>query len=315
MEKYRDRGEGQMWDSSAWVEQFRMASESRDGALLHGLRRNVFRYTKSVVEKGGYAVGASWVPVGESPASTWFSEEIKSDELKVRGGAFETVFEVVNEDCLAVARRLAEGLEAERPALAGASGVLASERPLVLNMASRRNPGGGVEGGAGAQEECLFRSSNYYTTLYPLRNIVYPMDRNFGGIYSPEVTVFRGLEAEGYPLLERPFKVCFVAVAALNGPHLTADGDYVESERVGMINKIRTILNIALKFGHKTLVLSAFGCGAFRNPPDKVALLFKQVFEEPAYKGAFERVIFAIKSDHNDWHNANFEAFKRAFVG
>ncbi len=304
MEKYRDRGEMRMWDSKAWLEQFGMASRCRDGELLHGLRRNVFRYTKKVVQEGGYEVDGSWVAIGQGPASTWFC-----DELKVRGeGGYETVFKVVNEDCLATARRLAceAGL---------ASGASSGVRPLVLNMASRSNPGGGVEGGAGAQEECLFRSSNYFTTLYPLREVAYPMDRNFGGIYSPEVTVFRGLEAEGYPLLKEPFKVSFVAVAAINGPHLTASGDYTASERLGMLNKIRTILNIALKFGHKTLVLSAFGCGAFRNPPEKVALLFKEVFEEPVYKGVFEKVVFAIKGDHNDWRNANFEAFRRVFEG
>ena len=300
-----------MWDSKAWVEQFGMARESRDWGLSSGLRRTVFEHTKKVVQDGGYEVDGSWVAVGQSPASTWFC-----DELKVQGsGAYETVFEVVNEDCLATARRLA-GEAGSGAGVSGlASGASSGERPLVLNMASRSTPGGGVEGGAGAQEECLFRSSNYYTTLYPLRDVAYPMDRNFGGIYSPEVTVFRGLEAEGYPLLKEPFKVSFVAVAALNGPHLTPSGDYTESERLGMLNKIRTILNIALKFGHKTLVLSAFGCGAFRNPPEKVALLFKEVFGEPAYKGAFEKVVFAIKGDHNDWRNANFEAFRRAFEG
>ena len=293
MEKYRDRGEMVMWDSKAWVEQFGMARKSRDWGLSSELRRAVFEHTKKVVQEGGYKLDGSWVAIGQSPASTWFCDELKVQ----REGSYETVFEVVNEDCLATARRLA------------------GENPLVLNMASRSTPGGGVEGGAGAQEECLFRASNYYTTLYPLREVAYPMDRNFGGIYSPEVTVFRGLEAEGYPLLKEPFKVSFVAVAALNGPHLTPSGDYTESERLGMINKIRTILNIALKFGHKTLVLSAFGCGAFRNPPQKVALLFKEVFDEPAYKGAFEKVVFAIKGDHNDWRNANFEAFRRVFVG
>ena len=37
--------------------------------------------------------------------------------------------------------------------------------PLVLNMASDYKPGGGVETGSKAQEEDLFRRSNYYQTV------------------------------------------------------------------------------------------------------------------------------------------------------
>lgn len=34
--------------------------------------------------------------------------------------------------------------------------------PVVLNLASRRNPGGGVKNGSRAQEESLFRSTNLF---------------------------------------------------------------------------------------------------------------------------------------------------------
>ena len=32
----------------------------------------------------------------------------------------------------------------------------------------------------------------------------YPMDRNFGGIYSPDITIFRESEANGYKLMSHP---------------------------------------------------------------------------------------------------------------
>lgn len=279
------------WDHKSWTHKFAMASGFLDRDTIYRLRIAVLRYNKKVVERGGYSIDGKQVYITPSPKSTIFNKEFKVEHHN----AFDTKFSVLNEDCLQTARRLKD------------------VNPLVLNMASRHTPGGGVENGAGAQEECLFRSSNYYTTLYPIRDFAYPMERNFGGIYSPNVTVFRGLEADGYPLLEEPFQVSFVAVAAIKGPHLTETGDYYDRERQGMKNKIRTILNIAIKFGHTNLILSAFGCGAFHNPPLHVATLFKEILLEEPYKGAFETVTFSIKEDHNDRINSNFKTFYEVF--
>ncbi len=279
------------WYSKLWKEKFDVASLNHDRDTLYALRAAVLKYNKAVVNNGGYYINGQFVPILDAQDSCSFQHEIFPESA----GKYDTQFSVVNEDCLAVARELA------------------SENPIVLNMANRHTPGGGAEYGAGAQEECLFRSSNYYTTLYPIRDIAYPMDRDFGAIYSPNVTVFRGLEAEGYPLLEKPFKVSFMAVAALNRPHLTEDGDYLDVEREGMKNKIRTMFNVAIRFKHNVLILSAFGCGAFKNPPDKVAMLFKDILSEQLYKNAFKKVIFAIKKDHNDVNNENYQAFDKVF--
>lgn len=41
------------------------------------------------------------------------------------------------------------------------------------------------------------------------------------------------------------------------------------------INKIKTIFDIAYKNQNDAIVLSAFGCGAFCNPPGHIAELFK----------------------------------------
>ena len=178
-------------------------------------------------------------------------------------------------------------------------------------MASRQQPGGGAESGAGAQEEYLFRTSNYAETLYPLRNC-YPMDRNFGGIYSPLVTVFRGPEEEGYPFLKEPFVTNFVAVAALNRPAVNGESYANPEERQGMVNKVRTILGIAAKNHHTVLILGAFGCGAFHNPASEVARIFKEELESETFKNRFEKVIFSIKSDHNDTQG-NYSKFAEVF--
>lgn len=79
-----------------------------------------------------------------------------------------------------------------------------------------------------------------------------------------------------------------------------------------MEDKIRTILNIAAYFNHKVLILSAFGCGAFKNPPRHVAQLFKSILDEPAYAGRFSEVYFSIKDDHNDTMG-NYQSFREVF--
>jgi uncharacterized protein (TIGR02452 family) len=63
--------------------------------------------------------------------------------------------------------------------------------------------------------------------------------------------------------------------------------------------KIRTILRIAGKYSHDSLVLGAFGCGAFANPPNHIATLFKEVFLENEFSGTFKYVVFSIFEDHN----------------
>lgn len=219
----------------------------------------------------------------------------------------------VNQDCLAYAKSLQEQDNADDL--------------CVLNMASAKNPGGGVYGGAGAQEEYLFRCSDYYRFLFQYADPAsfdcekvygiphnprhsYPLKRHFGGVYSHGVTIFRDTEANGYALLETPWKVNFVAVAAnnirryMNG-RTTIPDKFIPST----LSLIRTILRIAYNNGQRRLVLGAFGCGAFANPPGHMAQLFKQVFEEPEFQGLFREIHFAIIEDHNS-HGRNVNAFK-----
>jgi uncharacterized protein (TIGR02452 family) len=54
------------------------------------------------------------------------------------------------------------------------------------------------------------------------------------------------------------------------------------------------VLLAAARFGHRTLVLGAWGCGVFRNDPPEVADAFALGLADPALVGAFDRVVFAI---------------------
>lgn len=139
-------------------------------------------------------------------------------------------------------------------------------------------------------------------------------EHNFGGIFSHKVTVFRDRETNGYALLDEPWKTNFVAVAANNLRRSIAPGQATIPDKFipSTLHLIRTILRIAYNNGQRRLVLGAFGCGAFANPPGHMARLFKQVFEEPEFKGVFREIHFAIIEDHNS-KGQNYHAFKEVF--
>ncbi|KAJ3056172.1 hypothetical protein HK097_007896, partial [Rhizophlyctis rosea] len=84
--------------------------------------------------------------------------------------------------------------------------------------------------------------------------------------------------------------------------------------------KIRAILHIGLSNSHDAIVLSAFGCGAFKNPPTTIAKLFKEVLEEhPANMQNYKVVVFAIFDDERTRkeHNprGNLVPFQEVFAG
>jgi len=179
--------------------------------------------------------------------------------------------------------------------------------PLVLDMANRYTAGGGVRYGANAQEEILCRQSNLMRALAKLESQnKYPIPE-LGGIYVPGVQFFRADPSEGYAFLESPLTASVFASAAYDcGSDRPAD-DIIYQRNTK--EKIRTVLLAALKHGHDSVVLSAFGCGAFHNDPRLIATLYKEVFAEPKFKGRFKKISFGIIEDHNSRRN-NFNTFK-----
>jgi uncharacterized protein (TIGR02452 family) len=172
-------------------------------------------------------------------------------------------------------------------------------RPMVLNMASDRRPGGGYRKGSLAQEEELFRRTSLSLSLEPERHR-YPLP-TYAGFYSPQVAVFRG-PAPMYTPLDRCFEVSVCSMAALRNPGAT----YTTANRDIMRRKIRAMFLLGLAKGHDALLLSAFGCGAFHNPPNEVAAIFREMVHE--YQGCFREVRFAIY----DTMGTNFQTFTTA---
>ncbi|NEV60384.1 TIGR02452 family protein [Thiorhodococcus minor] len=189
----------------------------------------------------------------------------------------ETRVQVTNETTLGAAERLVEcGL-----------------RPLALNFANGVHPGGGFLNGALAQEEVLCRSSALYATLegdpmYAAHARRPRPDSTDWAIYSPEVPVFR--RDDGAPL-DAPWPLSVLTCAAPYAPAIGQPeaGDLLQQ-------RIHRVLAIARAFGHETLVLGAWGCGAFDNDPVRTARDFRQALETD-FASAFNEVVFAIA----DW--------------
>lgn len=298
------------FDHSKWSNEFKIASQKKEG--FRELRSEIFKGTVSIVKSGNYSVNEEIFKIDNSIINSEFFQAPESLQPIEK---INTDYSVLKDDCLEVALYL----------------IKLGLNPCVLNMANRQNPGGDVLGGAGAQEENLFRRSNLFLSLYQFAEYAeqyglkkskfqYPLERSTGGVYSSCITVFRGSEKNGYCLLKDSYQTSFVSVPAISNPPLVKkSGEYFLSEEMVEPTKlkIRTILRIAGKYNHDSLVLSAFGCGAFRNPPNHIALLFKEVFQEEEFANRFRKIIFAIIDDHNSSreHNpgGNYAPFKKVF--
>lgn len=68
------------------------------------------------------------------------------------------------------------------------------------------------------------------------------------------------------------------------------------------------ILDIAKYFGAQVVILGAFGCGAFQNPPSVVARAMREVVME--HKRDFQIIEFAVYCPPQD--TANYDIFKRS---
>ena len=182
------------------------------------------------------------------------------------------------------------------------------KRTAVLNFASATNPGGGVEKGASAQEECLCRVSTLYPCLadQKMRASFYTPHRKNGNtlhnddiIYTPKVLIIKD---DDHNMLATPFLVDVISCAAPNlrekpnNAYNSGDGNKVQisdNELLALHEKrARKIFASAIANGVEVLILGAFGCGAFQNNPHIVAQAYKNVL--PDFAHYFHTIEFAI---------------------
>lgn len=238
----------------------------------------------------------------------------------------ETQTGCINSDCVDLADQL----------------IANGYNPAILNLASAKKPGGGYRDGLKAQEESICRSSNLSLSLYqfgnpkyvniresgvPLKKIAYPLDINFGGVYTPNVMFFRNNKTLSFTLREKPFLCDVITVAALsfNGKSIYANvneleyrspsGGFTPDGEEIMLNKIRTIFRMGVEHGKDALILGAFGCGAYKLPVAEVVKLFCMVMNEPEFAHKFRLITFAIRerTTRPNGLNGKYAEFYRAF--
>jgi uncharacterized protein (TIGR02452 family) len=125
-----------------------------------------------------------------------------------------------------------------------------------------------------------------------------PLYTNYA-IYSPDVPVFR---SDDGLLLDEPYTIGIITCPAANA-------NKVEFERKNEIGpamwlRILKVLSIGVKHAHDSIVLGAWGCGAFGNEGHEIAELFYRALQQN-FKGAYRQVVFAIV----DWSRG------RRFIG
>lgn len=227
----------------------------------------------------------------------------------------------------------AEVIVSKKRSLEAAAGY-PGKKVCVLNFASATNPGGGVVKGAGAQEECICRCS----TLYPCINDD-TIRHNFHGIhrsmlrsgkldatynddciFTPGVMVVKSDTRLPKRLpKEQWYAVDIITCAAPNlrerpsnsmNPGSGSKKVNLSSKELQALHKKRLerILAIAKANKEEVVILGAFGCGAFQNPPEVVAKGMREAVEE--YRNDFETVEFAVFCRPRD--DSNYKAFEKA---
>ena len=235
----------------------------------------------SIAEQGHYTAVSGEVvniskEVGYAVQSTVSYLADDPIELSAKG-SHATQIEITNETSLSAAQRH----------------IKHGHNAVVLNFASATSPGGGFLSGARAQEEYLARSSALYECIR--NNPMYQIQRdNYNPlytdymIYSPEIPVYR---ADDGGLMESPYTVAMITAAAVHASRVPVD----DQSRILPImwDRILKVLSVGLEQGHDSIVLGAWGCGAFGNDGYEIAQLFKKAISEN-FAGAYRCITFAI---------------------
>lgn len=210
------------------------------------------------------------------------------------------------------------------------------QKVCVHNFASATSPGGGVLKGSTAQEEAICRCSTLYFNISEKEIVEQFHDKhrkmleegrmdvtyNDDCIYTPGVVTFKSDTAFPKLLLQQDwYQVDVITCAAPNlrkapsnrmNPNAGSKVITLKDSEIRNLHvkRMRKILEIAKKEKEDVIILGAFGCGAFYNPPKAVADAMNIVLKE--YRYDFKTIEFAVFCTPKD--RQNYETFYRTIV-
>lgn len=198
------------------------------------------------------------------------------------------------------------------------------KKVCILNFASSVSPGGGVLKGSKAQEESICRVSTLYFALSDKNTAGKFYDyhwelirkgkmnrKNTGDIiFTPDVIVVRD-DAEEEKMMPEDewYSLDVITCAAPDIREVGDETEYRPSEKElysEFVKRWRSILSASAKHKADVLILGAFGCGVFANPPKLVAEAFFEALK--GFENYFETIEFAIYSPKEN--TANYQSFK-----
>ena len=205
------------------------------------------------------------------------------------------------------------------------------QKVCVHNFASATNPGGGVTKGSNAQEECLCRVSTLYFCLnqqdmwdsfYKPHRAAHNPVYNADIIFTPDVVAFKSDTSNPVTMPEEKWKTLDIVTCAApnlrihpsNTMNPNAGDRQAHLSDVELINihkeRGRRILAAAAQAECDVVILGAFGCGAFCNPPKVVAQAYREIL--PEFDGVFDVIEFAVYCTPQS--EKNYQMFEKMMV-
>ena len=130
-------------------------------------------------------------------------------------------------------------------------------------------------------------------------------------VFSPDIIVIKSDTKYPEPLPETErYRTDVITCAAPNLNTFYGKGS-VDNNTVKKLHiaRAKRILNIAKSENEDVLILGAFGCGAFRNPPEVVAQAWAEVVRDYIYD--FKKIEFAVYCPPKN--PSNYMVFKEIF--
>ena len=142
-----------------------------------------------------------------------------------------------------------------------------------------------------------------YTGFYRAHKDINGPLYNSDAIYTPKVTILRDLGPECRILPHEDwYDVDVITCSAPNlNIRMVKDDVLLEAQT----ERISRICEIAQSQGADNLILGAFGCGAFKNNPNVVAMASVEAVKR--YDGCFKEIVFAIPKGRD---SMNYDVFE-----